>query len=144
MHMPRCNIRAFSVLICVMQGYLTKPNRNIGSKKRFFVLNRCTLTYYDNESRTEKLADIFLNAQTRVSAAGAQQLNIENVSVGTKTSDKTSYILLCDMAQQRDQWVAALKSACGIEEAERLEAQLGEVKGGRCNAAAAAAAAASP
>jgi len=106
-----------------MQGYLTKPNRNIGSKKRFFVLNRCTLTYYDDESRTEKLADIFLNAQTRVSAAGAQQLNIENVSVGTKTSDKTAYILLCDMAQQRDQWVAALKSACGIEEAERLEAQ---------------------
>jgi hypothetical protein len=33
------------------------------------------------------------------------------------------YILLCDMAQQRDVWVAALKSACGIEEAERLEAQ---------------------
>ncbi len=126
-------------MICVMQGYLTKPNRNIGSKKRFFVLNRCTLSYYDNESRTEKLADIFLNAQTRVSAAGALQLNIENVSVGTKTR---SYILLCDTAQQRDQWVAALKSACGIEEAERLEAQRGEVKGGRCNAAAAAAAAA--
>lgn len=106
-----------------MQGYLTKPNRNIGSKKRFFVLNRCTLSYYDDESRSEKLADIFLNAQTRVSAAGAQQLNIENVSVATKTSDKTSYILLCDTAQQRDQWVAALKSAGGVEEAERLEAQ---------------------
>ena len=128
-----------------MQGYLTKPNRNIGSKKRFFVLNRCTLSYYDDESRTEKLADIFLNAQTHVSAAGAQQLNIENVSVGTKTSDKTSYILLCDMAQQRDQWVAALKSACSIEEEsrrKRLEAQRGEDKGDRCNAAAAAAAAA--
>ena len=120
----RSNFRAFSVLICEMQGYLTKPNRNIGSKKRFFVLNRCTLTYYnDHECGSEKLADIFLNAQTRVSAAGAQQLNIENVSVGTKTSVKTSYILLCDTAQQRDQWVAALKSACGIEEAERVEAQ---------------------
>jgi hypothetical protein len=122
-HAYAASIRAFFVLICVMQGYLTKPNRNIGSKKRFFVLNRCTLTYYDNESRTDKLADIFLNAQTSVFAVGAQQLNIENVSVGTKTSDKTSYNLTCDMAQQRDVWVAALKSACGIEEAERLEAQ---------------------
>ena len=106
-----------------MQGYLTKPNKSIGSKKRFFVLDRCTLTYYENETKAEKLADIFLNSQTRVSAAGALQLNIDNVSVGNKTSGKTSYVLMCDIGpEQRDQWVAALKSACGIEEAERLKA----------------------
>ena len=106
-----------------MQGFLTKPNKSIGSKKRFFVLQRCTLTYYENETKTEKLADIFLSANTRVTAAGAQQINIENVSVGTKHSAKTSYVLLCNIdPNQRDQWIAALTSACGIEEAERLKA----------------------
>jgi hypothetical protein len=40
-----------------------------------------------------------------------------------KHSAKTSYILLCNIdPNQRDQWIAALTSACGIEEAERLKA----------------------
>lgn len=117
-----------------MQGYLTKPNKSFGSKKRFFVLDQSTLTYYETESRGEKLAEIFLNAQTRVSAVDAKQIDIENVSVGTKSSAKTSYTLMCDIVpQQRDPWVAALKNACNpapqndderlkkeAEEAERM------------------------
>jgi hypothetical protein len=107
-----------------MQGYLTKPNKNFGSKKRFFVLDRMTLSYYENEAKSQKLADIVLNAQTRVSAVGAQQINIDNVQVSAKSSAKTSYVLLCDSSPpQRDQWIAALTHACGIEEAERLKAQ---------------------
>jgi flagellar biosynthesis GTPase FlhF len=107
-----------------MQGYLTKPNKNFGSKKRFFVLDRMTLSYYENEAKGQKLADIVLNAQTRVSAVGAQQINIDNVQVSAKSSAKTSYVLLCDSPPpQRDQWIAALTHACGIEEAERLKAQ---------------------
>jgi hypothetical protein len=107
-----------------MQGYLTKPNKNFGSKKRFFVLDRMTLSYYENEAKGQKLADIVLNAQTRVSAVGAQQINIDNVQVSAKSSAKTSYALLCDSPPpQRDQWIAALTHACGIEEAERLKAQ---------------------
>ena len=106
-----------------MQGYLTKPNKSFGSKKRFFVLDRMTLSYYENEAKGQKLADIVLNAQTRVSAVGAQQINIDNVQVSAKTSEKTSYVLLCDTPQKRDQWIVALTQACGIEEAERLKAQ---------------------
>ena len=106
-----------------MQGYLTKPNKSFGSKKRFFVLDRMTLSYYENEAKGQKLADIVLNAQTRVSAVGAQQINIDNVHVSAKTSEKTSYVLLCDTPQKRDQWIVALTQACGIEEAERLKAQ---------------------
>jgi flagellar biosynthesis GTPase FlhF len=107
-----------------MQGYLTKPNKSIGSKKRFFVIDRNTLTYYENETKSEKLADIFLNAQTRILAAGNQQISVENVSVGTKTSDKTSYLLVCDIEPEKHgAWIAALKTACGFEEAERFQAQ---------------------
>jgi hypothetical protein len=38
-------------------GFLPKPNKreSIGSKKRYIVLQRCTLTYYENETKTEKL-----------------------------------------------------------------------------------------
>jgi hypothetical protein len=107
-----------------MQGYLTKPNKSLGSKKRFFVIERNTLTYYETEAKGEKLADIFLNAQSRVSAVEAQQISIENVSVGKKTSGRTSYLLVCDIdPQKRDEWIAALKTACGFEEAERLKSQ---------------------
>ena len=56
-----------------MQGYLTKPNKIFGVKKRFFVLERCTLTYYENDTKAEKLAEIKLNAETRISAAGSLQ-----------------------------------------------------------------------
>jgi hypothetical protein len=94
-----------------MQGYLTKPNKSFGSKKRFFVLDRMTLSYYENEAKGQKLADIVLNAQTRVSAVGAQQINIDNVQVSAKTSEKTSYVLLCDTPQKRDQWIVALTQA---------------------------------
>jgi hypothetical protein len=115
-----------------MQGYLTKPNKTFGSKKRFFVLDQSTLTYYETEARGEKLADIFLNAQTRVSAVDANQIDIENVSVGIKSSAQTSYTLMCDIVpQQRDQWVAALKNACNPEPPnndERLKKEADEAK----------------
>jgi hypothetical protein len=110
-----------------MQGYLTKPNKSFGSKKWFFVLERCTLTYYENDTKAEKLAEITLNAETRISAAGALQINIDNVSVGAKTSDKTSYVLLCnDDPQKRDTWIAALKGACDLQQAERVKARQAE------------------
>ncbi len=91
-----------------MQGgsYPNRTRESIGSKKRFFVLQRCTLTYYENGTETEKLADVFLSANTRVTAAGTQQIIIENVAVGTKHSAKTSFVLLCNIdidPNQRDQ-----------------------------------------
>ena len=96
-----------------MQGYLTKPNKSFGSKKRFFVLDQSVLSYYETEARGEKLAEIFLNADTRVSAVDDKQITIVNVAVGTKSSTKTSYVLMCNVVpQQRDQWVAALQNAC--------------------------------
>jgi hypothetical protein len=104
-----------------MQGYLTKPNKSFGSKKRFFVLDRNILSYFETDSKSAKLADIFLNAQTRVSASGTQQINIDSVSVGTKQSEKTSYVLLCSNPQHRDQWVAALQTACNFEDSDRLK-----------------------
>ena len=107
-----------------MQGYLTKPNKSFGSKKRFFVLDQSVLSYYETEARGEKLAEIFLNAETRVSAVDDKQISIVNVSVGTKSSAKTSYILMCNVVpQQRDQWVAALQEA-----AERLRLQLEQAR----------------
>jgi hypothetical protein len=103
---------------------LTKPNKSFGRKKRFFVLERCTLTYYENDFKAEKLAEIVLSAETRICAAGALQINIDNVSVSAKTSDKTSYALLSNVEpQKRDTWIAVLKSACNLERAERLKAQ---------------------
>jgi hypothetical protein len=110
-----------------MQGYLTKPNKSFGSKKWFFVLERCTLTYYENDTKAEKLAEITLNAETRISAAGALQINIDNVSVGAKTSDKTSYVLLCnDDPQKRDTWIAALKGACDLQHEHAFSSRFGD------------------
>ena len=80
-----------------MQGYLFKPNKSVGIKKRFFVLEDSTLSYYETEAKSVKLvAEIALTLQSCVSKVGDNQINIDGITVGIKASTKTSYVLFCD------------------------------------------------
>jgi hypothetical protein len=81
-----------------IQGYLFKPNKSVGIKKRFFVLDDGTLSYYETEAKGVKMADIALTLKSCVSKVGDNQINIDGITVGIKKSTKTSYVFFffCD------------------------------------------------
>ena len=97
-----------------MQGYLSKPNKTLGSKQRFFVLDDSTLVYYDTEAKVQKLAEIFLSVHSSVSRTGDHEISIDNITVGTKISTRTSFVLSCGDPTDCDRWVEALQNACEL------------------------------
>jgi hypothetical protein len=98
-----------------MQSYLFKPNKSVGIKKRFFVLEDSTLSYYETEAKGVKLAEIALTFKSCVSKVGDNQINIDGITVGIKASTKTSYVLFCDTLNgECDRWVESLQNACAL------------------------------